>query len=364
MHDDRVSTSDTLGILAETRIAEALGRVDSVNAGDDAARSLLRVFEERSAEFGKEIAPLLLTGSDDVQFYDGDPFSADVLLEDDIAFERLMLRKLQSSLRSAKISGIYKIDVPRALRGPGVASRYESATFRRSVAVQYPSSDVEFIHRLHPLFRAIVTHSYEELTLATTGSGVTSRIAVRRHPSVSAKPIAIFTFLERFTHPDGALVAIGLSPDRERIDESMMEFILQDDGATPGEVSWSECEKSFAPSFDGLVETAALLARELLGTRAAKMREERKHAAELLRQEAALYKQDRLAEIDLEEAAERAGARTQMELFRETATNWKARRAAVETNFRKRLEEIDAYTEIPEPSDPQALGVLLAFPEA
>jgi hypothetical protein len=364
MHDDRISTSDILGILSAIRIDEALGRVDSMVASENAAQSLLRVFDERTDAFGAEVAPLLLTGSNDVQFYAGEAFSADPLLEDDGAMERLMLRSLGSSLRSGPMPGTYRIEVPSSLRGPDVAPRYEGATFRRSVAVRFPASDVEFIHRLHPLFRAVAAAAYEQLALVPKGSGVTSRIAARRHPRIAAKPIAIFTFLERIARPEGTLVAIGISVDGEHINDSTLKAILEDETALVGEVSWSECESHFAPSFDRLAEAARHAAMGLIDARVAAIRSERERSAELLRREAVLYKRDRLLEIDHEESTERAGPHTQGELFRETTTNWRARRAAVETNYRKRLEEIEAYTHLPEPSEPQSLGVLLVFPGA
>jgi hypothetical protein len=82
----------------------------------------------------------------------------------------------------------------------------------------------------------------------------------------------------------------------------------------------------------------------------------------VVRDEAERYKVDRLAEIDEQEKLERAGTREQPDLFRETTTNWKARRAAVETHYRRRLEEIDRFATLPEPAEPQPLGVLLVFP--
>lgn len=91
-------------------------------------------------------------------------------------------------------------------------------------------------------------------------------------------------------------------------------------------------------------------------------RERRGSLAHILREEAALYRVDRLAEIDEQEQAERAGAREQMELFREAATNWDARRAAVETHYRRRLGEIERFAAVPEPDEPQPLGVLFVFP--
>ncbi|MBI5899700.1 MAG: hypothetical protein HZB40_10785 [Rhodocyclales bacterium] len=51
-----------------------------------------------------------------------------------------------------------------------------------------------------------------------------------------------------------------------------------------------------------------------------------------------------------------------MELFREAATNWDARRAAVETHYQRRLDEIVRYADVQEPAAPQALGVLLVLP--
>jgi hypothetical protein len=53
-----------------------------------------------------------------------------------------------------------------------------------------------------------------------------------------------------------------------------------------------------------------------------------------------------------------------MEMFREIATNWKARRAAIETHYTNRLREIDSFVAVPEPPEPQPLGALLVFPEA
>ena len=73
---------------------------------------------------------------------------------------------------------------------------------------------------------------------------------------------------------------------------------------------------------------------------------------------------DRLTEIDSDERTERAGSRVQMDFFREATTNWQARRAAVDTHYRKRLEEIERFAQVPEPAEPQALGVLLVFPAA
>jgi hypothetical protein len=71
---------------------------------------------------------------------------------------------------------------------------------------------------------------------------------------VKDKPIVIFTFFERFTHPDGALLALGLSDDKAPVSETIVDQILRDDGTATGEVSWAECQIAFEAKFDALVE--------------------------------------------------------------------------------------------------------------
>jgi hypothetical protein len=120
----------------------------------------------------------------------------------------------------------------------------------------------------------------------------------------------------------------------------------------------------FARSFAALQSAAAEAAGAQLAKDKERREAERTKVAAVLREEASLYKVDRIAEIDEEERAERAGTRDQMELFREVATNWQARRAAVETHYRNRLAEIERFTALPEPPAPQPLGTLLVFPAA
>jgi hypothetical protein len=129
-------------------------------------------------------------------------------------------------------------------------------------------------------------------------------------------------------------------------------------------VSWSECQHAFSDVFVSIQERAARGAYDSLRERAANLRAARQKTTNVLREEAALYRVDRLGEIDADERIQRAGTQDQMELFRETATNWAARRAAVDTHYRSRVEEIDRFARVPEPPVPQALGVLLVFPPA
>ncbi len=148
----------------------------------------------------------------------------------------------------------------------------------------------------------------------------------------------------------------------EVLNRRTAETVLLDENPVPGEVAWNECERAFSSGFGTLQFTAAEAARAHLREALKQLRAERTKIASVLREEAGLYKVDRVAEIDADERTERAGTREQLQLFRETATNWQARRAAVETNYSRRLADIEHFTELPEPPEPQALGVLLVFP--
>jgi superfamily II DNA or RNA helicase len=362
MHDDRVSTPDILGIMEGSRLEEVLGKIESVEDGEKKGENLMRFFETRQREFSEQIAPLLYGAAEEESPL---PYaravSADPLMTDDLAFERLMCEVLQGALRPAKIDETWRIDVPRHFQGGGVPSRYECATFRRSVAIQYPADQVEFIHRLHPLTQAIGEHALRELTLEPARNQFGARIAVRRHPAVK-QPVALFTFLEKQSHPKGAIFGIAVTPAGEMLNRDTARGLLESDADAPGEVSWSECERVFADRFASVQQRAADAACNRLREELERQRSRRTKLAEVVRDEAARYRIDRLAEIDEQEKIERAGAREQTELFRETATNWKARRAAVETYYQRRLEEIDRFATLPESTEPQPLGVLLVFP--
>src|SRR5262249_49964842 len=156
-----------------------------------------------------------------------------------------------------------------------------------------------------------------------------SRIAVRRHPTAARRPFALFTFLERQSHPRGSVFAIAVTANGQVLDDDLAQTILSDASA-PGEAAWAECERLFAPHFASVQTDAAVAARNRLASEKNRLEAERQRLATVLRQEASLYKVDRLAEIEEEERAERVGAREQMQLFRDSSINWQARRAAVE----------------------------------
>lgn len=369
MHDDRVSTPDILGILEGSRIEEILGDIASDEEAEREGESLMRLFDERREAWARETAPLLVTGTCDLtpplygEPLQADPFLADPIVENDSGFELLMRNMLHSGLHDGALPGTWRITVPRYLQGAEVVPQYTCATFLRSVAARYPADQVEYIHRLHPLARTVAGYALDELTSEPARNRFASRIAVRRHP-LAQRPLTLFTFLERETHPQGRLFAIGIAADGEVLASEAVQHLLTDTDTPAGEVPWDDCERAFAADFPSLQAKATQEAHHLLEATAVQERTRLGKFANMLREEAALYKTDRLAEIDEQEATERAGAREQMEMFRDAATNWRARRAAVETIYTKRLEEIAHVAGVPEPGDPQPLGVLLVFPEA
>lgn len=292
-----------------------------------------------------------------------DSVSADPLIEDDIALETVMREILGGHLRAGSIPDTWRIDTPWHLQGAGVVSRYDCATFRRSVAVRYPADQVEFIHRLHPLMQAMAEHAWHELTVEPARNEFAARVAVRRH-HLAKQPLALLTFLERQGHPKGVVFGIAVTAAGDVLDETIARRLMQEqDGGPVGEVPWAECERVFAKDFSVVQTRAAEAARRHVAELLDRERGRRGEVARVLREEASLYKADRLAEIDEQEQTERAGAREQTELFRDVATNWQARRAAVDTHYRGRLEEIARFESVQDPADPQALGILLVFPQ-
>lgn len=365
MHDDRVSTPDILGIVESSRLESALGSVDSMADVETVAASLIKVFDEREREFAAEMAPLFLEApaADDTLPF-GDAVSADPMLEDDLELEQLMIDALRGGLAAGAFADTWRITVPRHLQGVEVEPRYACATFRRSVAIQYPASDVEFIHRLHPLFRALSAHALRELTLSpASGGGSATRVAVRRHVLANA-PLAVFAYLEQRADAPGRFVAVAVEVNGLVLPASVADAVLATDSSPPGDVPWALCDATFSPCFGILQEQADRAALARLQEAVTTERARRAAVAVVMRGEAALYRVDRRKEIDREECEEAAGSGNQLDLFRDTSTSWKARRAAIDTHYSRRLSEIDDFAAVRDPVPPQPLGVLLVFPPA
>lgn len=362
MSSDQVATPDILGILESARIETMLCGIESVEDGERKAEALIRRVDEARETFSREMAPLLVTSVQDQTLAPyADPILADPIFGDDTDFQTLMVEALRSALRSAALPGTWRVDVPRRLQGPEVMPCYECATFLRSVATRYPADHVEYIHRLHPLARAVAAQALYELTVQPTRNQFAARIAVRRS-SLAEQALAVFTFLDRQSHAQGRVFGVAICADGKSLPPEMAERLLGEDSTRSGDVSWSDCERTFAGAFPTLQHEASDVARAVIRQGSEREGERMRNLAKVLRQEAALYRVDRLAEIDEQERIELAGSRDQMELFREAKTNWDARRAAVDTHYTQRLQEIDRLATVPEATEPQPLGVMLVFP--
>lgn len=358
MHHDRVSTPDIVGIIEATRVPDRLLAIGPDDDVDEAAAALERVFDEEHEGFARELAPLLSAG--DVAGESPDATSADPLLEDDLALEQAMLRGLGRNAQPTSREGEFRVTVPAELQGPGVVERYPAVTFRRSIALADGMEGTEFVHRLHPLVRAYTMRARDQLRAGSLGVTMPPCVAVRRLPGMGM-PGAVFTFTDRSAHPDGALVAVGVLVDGTELPDSQVSLALAAE-ERPGDVSWVECERTFADIYEGLRERAAAAALARLIRRAQAECQRRARIADQLRTEVEAYRDDRVRELDREEAAEQAGARDQAELFRELRTNWAARRAAVATQAEARLAQIAEWEVVPDPAAPEPLGVLLVFP--
>jgi ERCC4-related helicase len=359
MQADRVSTPDIVGILESTRIPDRLLAIRNDEEAAQTFDTLERVFNDERTVFERDIAPLLTAGEPD-EVVRSDATSADPMLEDDVAFESAMLRRLGANARPSGREHEYRVTIPIALQGAGVAAEYRALTFRRSVALASGMEATEFVHRLHPLARVAAADARARLTGASGGIAPPPYLAVRQLPALDGHPSAIFTFTDRSPHAGQALVSVGLSIDGAVLPDALVERALEGD-ERPGEVSWGECAGVFEPCFADLLERAGRAIAAQLEQRVAAERLHRQRYGDQLRTEVEAYCTDRIEELHREEAAERAGGGAQGELFGDAHINWSARRAAVATYAQERLRVIREWESVQD-AEPEPLGILLAFP--
>ncbi len=363
MQEDKVSTPDILGIISGVKIEQALTFIDAGERDTATEESLFRVFEENYARFGQEMTPLL-TVREAAYGKEIDPksLSADPMMTDDVEFETFMKERLAGALTQGATDGTWSLRTPPELRGPGVLDNYPAITFRRSIAMQYPARDVEFVTRLHPLFDAIVQEAYAALTGEHSPKAPSSRLAVRRHPMTDA-PYAVFTFAQVEGGSPVGLVSVALDPEGKVLHDTFARAAL-DRSAPAGEVPWKIVDETFSASFARLQSAAAKAGMAKLRAQSQSEAEDRAEIANVLREDAASYRADRLAEVDAEEKIARVAEEESQVLLFETrsVTGFQARRAAVETHLKKRLEEIAEFERPRERSVPQPLGVIFVFP--
>jgi hypothetical protein len=296
-----------------------------------------------------------------------DPCSADPLAGDDAALERLMQAELQRNLQATPVAGIFSLRTPPHLQGPGVHGHYKALTFRRSIAVERPADEVEFVHRFHPLAQAVFAEAWKVLTLPLSEGRLGERLAVRRHPAANKTgPYALFTFAATGQPPNGAFLAVAVAADGKVLGDEYAALAM-DDSAPFGEVPWSSVEGAFNAGFAQLTRTAEQAAAARQAESAGRYKAARGREATMLREDAERYRMDRLQEIDREEEQARIPERVAEGLLplvfeqRETY-GFKALRAAVETFHARRMQDIAAFVEGERPPPLHPLGVLLVLP--
>ncbi len=365
MQSDKVSTPDILGILAGQRIEEALTELDAEGDTTAAGDRILSKLDEGRDLFLREVAPLLASGRPGYGAkIDPNSLSADQVMLDDDAFGRFMLSRLRPHLKPGLIPDTFSLRTPREFQGPQVAESYPCLTFRRSVAIQYPARDVEFVTRLHPLFQAMAQGAYRQLTAPRDPNASSARLAVRRHPFADHGPYAVFTYLCQDDHEHGQFLSVAIDASGKTLPSDQVIAAL-DMNLPPGEVAWPEVAGMFAGRFEQMQAAAADAAMKLLDEKAAKDTNTRQEFATVLREDAQRYRADRLEEIDVEEKQAQTVEEQQSQqlLFdRREVYGFKAKRASVDTFHKRRLEEIAKFEQGTEPGTAQPLGVLFVFP--
>jgi superfamily II DNA or RNA helicase len=379
MQADRVSTPDILGVLAGAGEVER-GLVDlDPEAADveDAKRSLVRHFEDRTREFVRSVQPLLAVepgSGEEVQRLLDLLGSAESLLADDQELEALMRGLLgAAAFVPTGDEHVFRLNVPLAYRGPAVSAIYPAATFRRSVAIRRKPDAVEYVTPLHPLARAAAAEARRRLVQVWAGTrGVPPRrLAARR--TASSAPSAVFTFLGAVEGGAGLLeehvLAVRLALDGAVVGSPEEALALVSGAGGGGEVRPAEVIQIFRDRFASLSEAAMIAAREALAGRARTIRERRAEQTAVLRADLERDLADRLREIGEEESHARglvndAGQRSLFAAEERAAYGFDARRAVAETQAEARREEIACFERVAEVAEPRPMGVLFLLPEA
>ena len=378
MSGDRVSTPDILGILAgEHRITQGLVELDpDANDVGERKTSLVRLFEDRTADFARRVQPLVAGGADEggeqnqlLELLD----TAEPLLPDDRTLEEVVLATLGPRAASPDPvhDGVFRIDVPWSFRGPGVLPVYSAATFRRSVAVRHLPKAVEYLTPLHPLVRAVTADVRRRLlhVFPATHGIPPRRLAASLAPRDESASV-VFTFLGSIAGGGGLLeerlLAVRVARDGSVVGtpEENLVLVLKEHGRA--EFEGGDVERMFAEGFDRLRDRATATAQDWLERTAAELGRRRGKQAGLLRQDLRVDVADRLREIDEEERRARhpADIEGQQRLFpaQKTTGGLQARRAAVEVAAEQRQAELEAFENVERPAAPRPLGALLLLP--
>lgn len=379
MAADRVSTPDVLGLLAgERRILEGLTELDPEAADVEARKAaLVRLFDDRTAEFVRTVQPLLTAGSDESKEHERILELLDTvepLLPDDERLEEIVVAILGPAAvrEDAGREGVFRIEVPPAYRGPGVEPVYPAATFRRSVAVRHRPQDVEYLTPLHPLVRALAADARRRLLQVYSGvRGLAPRRLAARLVPPGEPPSIVFTFLGTVEGGGGLIeeriLAVRVKTDGEPLGDSEGNLRLVEATGTAGEFDVGAIQRLFSARFEAMRGRAAEEARCILEQCAELLRQRRCQQAALLRRDLETDVADRQREINEQERRARGliEATGQRRLFpeEEGRGGFQARRAAVEAAAERRREEIAAFEDVKLPGPPRPLGALFLVPE-
>ncbi|HWP37884.1 MAG TPA: helicase-related protein [Gemmatimonadales bacterium] len=379
MAKDRVSTPDLLGLLqGDQRIGDGLTALDP-EAGDVERRKadLVRLFDDRTAEFVRNVQPLLAagaTGAEEQARILSLLDTAEPLLPDEIELEQAVCSMLgrDAVTPDPTRTGVLRVAVPWRLRGPDVAPAYPAVTFRRSVAVRYKADEVDYVTPLHPLVRALASEARRRLLHVYPGErGLPVRRLAARRVARGEPVSALFTFLASVEGEGGLLqqdllaVRVGLDGTIHGDPAANTRYIS--DGGAPGEIPAGEIERLFAERFDEMRAVALAEARRWIEARVQELRVRRSQQAEMLLRDLERDVADRLQEID---EAERRGRGLveesgQQRLFaeQESRGGFEARRAAVNAYAEERRRELADFQAVRDPETPRPLGALLLVPE-
>ncbi len=379
MQSDRISTPDILGVLTGTSLLDSdLVELDGeAKDVEERKSSLVKIFEDRTAEFVRDVQPLVAARADDraeLQAILDQLDRAHSLSSDDSGLEQLVAGLFgQSRVQQTSDEGILRIEVPPHFRGPRVEPVYLRATFRRSVAVKHRPEEVDFVTAVHPLVEAVAGEARRRLlhVYSDDRGAQARRLSVRRIP-IGEPASAVFTFLGTIDGAEGLLeedvLALRIGSDLWTLGSPDEALRWIDPASPPGEVPFALVERLFSRSFAGMSEAASEAATALLSQRVMSLREVRRRQAELLRSELGRDLSDRLQEIDEEErrARELVDTAGQGMLFaRSTASlpSLDQRRAAARSQAETRLAELTSFEAVRDPGPARPLGVLFLVPE-
>jgi hypothetical protein len=376
MRKDRVSTPDLLGVhQGDGSLCQGLVYLDAEDGGASlAAENLVTGFEERVADFERNVQPLLLAESgldEELKSIAQGLNQAGRLLGDDLAWEEQMKLLLGPSLSRTLQEGVYRLDTPRLLRGLGVESVYPRLTFRRSLAVKTRPDELEFVGRRHPLVLAAAAEARRNLIQVYSGERGRwpRRLAARR--VAKSEPLSVlFTCLVELVLGDGQVheqwISLRVGLDAQVLKAGEMDWSLLQ--GAPGEVPAALLERVFKPAFSSL----AALAQQETGRRAEVLAEalavQRQKRAALLLKDAQEDLAGRLAMIAREEsrAEGRLEESGQARLFAEQgyrADDWEKRRQVARRQAEERERVLAAYQQVKVQGTPRISAALFLVPE-